>query len=88
VRYITFAYSGKKRREIERKFFLKKKTSPDKFNMFNRARERKELIKITFRYSAREVSDLYSVPCFTHGSGGHQTEEKKSKNLVFPVIYM
>jgi hypothetical protein len=56
--------------------------------MFNRAREQKELIKITFRYSAREVSDLYSVPCFTHGSGGHQTERKKSKNLVFPVIYM
>ena len=56
----------------------------DKFYVLNRTREPKELMKITFRYFAREVSDLYSVPCFTHDSGSQQTE--KVKILVFPVI--
>ena len=46
--------------------------------MLNRTRERKELMKIAFRYPAREVSDLYCVPCFTHDSGGHQTEKNIS----------
>ena len=69
--YIQFAFSKKKERES--------KKTPDKFYVLNRTRERKELMKITFRYSAREVSDLYSVPCFTHDSGRHQTE--KSQNF-------
>jgi hypothetical protein len=50
---------------------------PDKFYMLNRTREWKELIKVTLRYAAWEVSYLYCVSRFTHDSGSQQTQKFK-----------